>query len=663
MSRSGRSRTGILNLKLKEKKSKRRKQNDVVQDETFIRMAESQSENYYKTFQRNVDFYVGKQNPGFSWDWEIDDWEYGDPTEKRIVVNRILAVIASQNANMMWRNPWFSLLARRSNGLPGDEQRLAAEHALNYVLHSPKNNLLLHARLMLTMAHLGVGFLKATYTPDAPLMDPEKYKEEQYGEIVVMTDPTTGDDMIDFIGGQPKLDSKGAPVRAANGKYVVDNRNPADYFRTDWVHFLDMRIDPEGANDLQEHRRIGERMSWTLEEFMDVEFFEHKDEIVDSARFIQEDGLSRNTRARLEGSNASFNPSDPLDLTPNDRNLARLYGTQIWDTKKRQIRYLVDGFDKLVGKMPYPDYIETSPYSDCKIHEVPGEYWPITEVEAARPLALGYNEMWSGLLTHFRRFKRKYVAKFGMLDETEKAKLADPEDGTVIEFKKGQRSDIGALEDAPLDSSVYSMMARFIDDMSEILGNSPEARGIADSGTATQAAIIERSGTSRDNDKRSTVARCLEHHAKIMLDMMQANMDDYMQVTITGPRGIAFDKRLSAIQITGDFQTKISLSDLEPHDQASERRDLLGIVQVMGPSAFMSPTFTKRFFSAHREDDPQMVDEFVKIAQAMFAAENQAPTSADGGPGGPKQTGQGPQGGQFTQGRSQGRAARTNGGG
>ena len=649
------------NLKLKESKKGKRRHNDVIQDEAFVRMSEAQSENYYKTFQRNIDFYVGKQNPGFSWDWEIDDWDYGDPSEKRIVVNRILAVMASQNANMMWQQPWFQLEARRATGLSGDTQRLAAEHALNYVLQAPKNNFLLHARLMLLMSHLGVGFLKHTYAPDMGI-DPERNKEEQIGEIISVMDPDTGAEIVDFVGGQPKLDSNGEMIRRGRFGFVVDNRNPADYFRTDWVHFLDMRIDPEGANDLQEHRRIAERMSWTLEEFEQVPFFEHKKEIIDSVRFLEEEGLSRNTRARLEGSNASFNPSDPLDLTPNDRNLARLYGTQIWDTQKREIRYIVDGFDKLVAKEKFPPYIETSPYSDCKFHEVPGEYWPITEVEAARPLALGYNEMWSGLLTHFRRFKRKYVAKFGMLDETEKSKLADPDDGTVIEFKKGTRADLGPLEDAPVDPAVYRMMSRFIDDMSEILGNSPEARGIADSETATQAAIIERAGTARDNDKRATVARCLERHAKIVMDSMQYNMDEPMQVTITGPLGKAFSANLSKLQIHGDFNTRISLTELEPHDQGSERRELLGILQIMGPTAFMSPTFSKRFFTAHRFNDPQMVAEFQEIAGAMFAAENQPPTSADGGPGGPKQNGGGPQGSKFAEGRSSGRQARTNGG-
>jgi len=651
----GSGRAGLANARLKDTRKGRRRQNDVRLDETFVRMAEAQSENYFKTFQRNIDFYVGKQNPGFTWDWEIDDWDYGDPTEKRIVVNRILAVLASQNAQIMWQIPWFNLHARRASGLGDDEQREAAEHALNYVLQAPKNNFLLHARLTLLMAHFGVGFLKHTYVPDLGI-DPEKDKPEQLGEVAYEVDPLTGEERIEFVGGTPKLRADGTPIRRGRTKFVVDNRNPADYFRTDWVHFLDMRIDPEGANDLQEHQKIGERMSWTLEEFEAVEFFEHKKEITNALRFVDRDGLSRNTRARLEGSNAAFNPAEPLTLTPNDRHLSRIWGTQIWDLKKREIRYIVDGFDKLVGKMPFPPYIETSPYSDCKIHEVPGEYWPITEIEAARPLALGYNEMWSGLLTHFRRFKRKYISRFGMLDESEKAKLADPDDGVVVEFRKGNRTDIGALEDAPLDPAIYRMMARFIDDMSEILGNSPEARGIADSDTATQAAIIERSGTARDNDKRATVARCLERHAKITLDSMQYNMDERMQVNITGPRGTAFEGRLSRLQIQGDFKTRIDLTELEPHDLAAERQELGNIVSLLGPAAFLAPTFSKRFFTAHRFNDPQMVVEFQQVA-AMLVGQQEGP--GPGSQGGPKQTGQGPEGNRFAEGRSNGRTART----
>ena len=276
---------------------------------------------------------------------------------------------------------------------------------------------------------------------------------------------------------------------------------------------------------------------------------------------------------------------------------------------------------------------------------------------------MGYNEMWSGLLTHFRRFKRKYVARFGMLDEAEKAKLADPDDGTVIEFRKGSRADIGPLDDAPVDSSVYAMMSRFIDDMSEILGNSPESRGIADSDTATQAAIIDRAGSARDNDKRSTIAKCLERHAKITLDSMQANMDQHMQVTITGPRGKAFNARLSRIQITGDFDTKIDLTELEPHDVGSERKELQNIVAIMGPMAFLSPTFGQRFFTAHRFNDPLMVEEFQQIAATLVGGGGEGGGQGGSQAGGQKQTGQGPQGSAAAEGRSAGRSARTNGGG
>jgi hypothetical protein len=140
---------------------------------------------------------------------------------------------------------------------------------------------------------------------------------------------------------------------------------------------------------------------------------------------------------------------------------------------------------------------------------------------------------------------------------------------------------------------------------------------------------------------------------------MQENMDQAMQVTITGPKGIAFDKNLSRIRIQGDFNTKIDLTELEPHDIASERRELMGIVQVMGPAAFMSPTFSKRFFTSFRFNDPQMVEEFQEIAGQMMQAEQ----GSQNPPGGPKPTGQGSQGSRFAEGRSQGRAARTNGGG
>jgi hypothetical protein len=655
-----------------ERRKGRKRADDIKIWQSRIRMAEGHHQPFWSEFVRNEEFYVGKQLGHGDWmdDWAFDEIQSFLRSGRVLIVNRILASLAAQNSNIMWKIPHFNLRARRPLGPQGDRSRQAAESVLNYIMQNPKNNFLLNARLMLLMAEMGYGVLKATYAPDEGT-DPERFKEEEKGELVVEQTPEGL--FVEFMGGQPFIDEDGKPVKRGGRTFLVDNRNPADWFRSEWKHYTDMRHDPEGGNDANDHLWTGERMSWTFEEFMSNEIFEHKDTIKEVAVFMDREGLSRKTRSRLEPRAHTLQHTEGFDPTVQDRDLMRIWGYQLWDHKKRDVLYMVDGFEKPVAKMKYPKWIDVSPYSYAKFHEVPGEFFPIPEVTAARPLAMAYNEMQSMLLTHARRFGRKYVMRKGALSAKEREKFKDPDDGVVVELDRGDPgSSIVPVKDAPLDVSIYRNLERYINDMSEILGSSPEARGISDSETATQAAIIEQRGTARDNDKRGLVGAALEDHAKKMLDCLQHNLDVPMSVAIEGPDGSVFASRqMSKVQIHGDFAVKVDLSELEPHDIRKEKQDLITLLQIMGPQfAFLSPTFTKRFFDAWRWNDPDLSREFQEIAQQMIQMQTdqgQQQQQAGEARGGPKPTGQGPEQGRTTPGRAAGRAERTrvrsNGGG
>lgn len=649
---------------MKQQRKRRKRQNDVRVWQNRLRLAEGHAGPYMREFQRNEDFYAGKQLGSGDW---MDDWAFDDiaamlRSGRVLIVNRILAALAAQNANIMWRVPHFGLRARRPLGPGGDKTRLAAEGVLNYVMNNPKNNFLLHARLMLLMSEMGYGVMKATYTPDEGI-DPEKGREEVLGELVVEQTPDGVN--VEFLGGTPMINPKtGQPIRRGGNKFVVDNRNPADWFRSDWIHYQDMRHDPEGGNDIGDHRWVAQRMSWTFDQFMDNELFKgvHKD-VENTAVFMDKEGLTRKTRSRLEPGTRILDTSmaGNFDPTTVDRDLMRIWGFQCWDIEKQEVVYILDGLEKAAAKEPYPKWIDVSPFSIAKFHEVPGEFYPIPEVTSARPLAMAYNEMQSMLLTHARRFGRKYVSRKGALNATEREKFKDPDDGVVVELERGDPgSSIVPVKDAPLDVAIYRNLERYIADMSEILGSSPESRGIGDADSATQAAIIEQRGTARDNDKRAIVGKALEDHSKKMLDSLQENLDIPMAVQIEGAQGVQFASRsMSRVQIQGDFGTEIDLTELEVRDIRTEKQDLTTLVQILGPDfAFLSPTFTERFFNTWRWNDPQMAQEFVQIAQARVQAQQEEAQSQAQAKGGAKPTGQGPEQGRTTAGRSAGRQAR-----
>ncbi len=649
----------------------RKRQNDVILWENRIQLSEQMYEDFNNEVQRNVDFYRGHQlgSGNDTSDAAFSNLAAYARSGRVLVVNKILASLAAQNSAIMWRRPWHYLRARRVTGLSDEEARWTAEHALNSVLGDPRNNWLQKARLMLLMAEMGIGVLKATYTLHTG-KDPDKDRPERTGRIVNFEDPETGQTVSHFQGGIPRLDKKGQPISRGQGKFLIDQRELSDYYRSDFVHCFNMRFDPEGSNDTQDHLWIAEAVSWTHNEFMDIPFFDYKEQVVRVARTLDRKSLSNKAKRfyKSGGHDPSFEP------TKSDKDLLRYYGFVCWDMRKREVTYIVSGFNKAVAKMKFPPYIDTHPYSIAKLHEDPGEFIPITEVAQARPMARAYNEMHSMLLTHAGRFTRRYVAKEGMFKDIEMEKMKSNDDGNIVQYgKMFSKADFDAVKDAALDPAIYRMMAMYERDMNQITGSSGNSQSTGEaSETATESAIVENRTSNRDTDKRALVAASLQDHANKVLKMMQYTFPEDMLVNAVGPDAVPFQKHVNRAQMSGDFEAWIELSELEPHDARSERADWNEIVQLFGLKIFLSPTLSKRFLESRRNFDPQSVKELQQIAQLALQMEMQAAQgAASGGPeqgteGKPKRPGgakPSQSGGKSFEGRSRGREQRQKGNG
>src|SRR3990172_5277717 len=660
IARSPRYRSGVVAEAVKERvrSTKRKRQDDVTFWEDRLNLGKREAEPYMVEFARNMEFYVGQQEP------VVDPW-MGEPriaSENILTINRILPSLATMNAQIMWRIPWFRVENRQpvlDLAQNPEIRRENAEYTLNYVMQTPRNNLLGNARLMVLSSELAYGALKVTYTPDEG-HDPEAGKPEELGELTVKVDPETGMEVAEIEGGIPKVDPKtGKLMRRGRNKFVLDTRNPSDYYRIDWVDWRDFVHDPEGTNDIHDHRWVAQRFSWSYSDFMENTLFTNKEDIHEAARYIDDTGYNFKTRRLDRGGGrkqVQHNISGPPEDSETD--MMRLWGYQVWDLDAREVVYLVDGYDKLVGREPIYGWVEDLPYVFCKFNEVPGEWFPYPDITAARPLARSYNLSRSLVMTHRKRSKRKYETVKGNLDAQNMEYLKNHEDGQVVIVK--QRGQLGAIEDAKIDPAIYADMDRDILDFSEILGSAPEARGAAQSDTATQAAIIEQRGTARENDKRALVGQALSQAANLMLSALQANLDTQLAVRITGPTGNTWDKMVDRTAIRGDFESKVSITELEPNDERVKEAKLINVLKIMGPQfAFLSPTFTRKFFKAIGDDDPALVQEFQKIAALMLTVGAQKPGSANGGgePGGSKETGQGPEQGRTTGGGRGGRAS------
>lgn len=652
--------TGMMADVIRERAGKE-SHNDVGLWEDRIAIAEAVYAPYGDVFQKNLDFYVGQQ-------WSQSE-AVGATLEKRtlLTINRVLPILAAQNAQIMFRLPWWRVNSRIPEGADGAGPARAAEMALNYVMQHPANDMKAQARLGVLAAHLGYGAWKVTYTPDEGV-DPEKDDEEVWGELIerVGVDPETGQEIPirDILGGVPRINKDGG-MTARGNKILLDTRDVTNFFKVDWVDWRDLRHDPEGGNNFLDHSWMSHRFSWRLDEFMENDLFTNKDGIEAAARMLTEKGLGNKPR-RLQDGGINYGPnlrnsnlSGRITSDSDDMDLARLWGWQIWDFVDRRVKYIIDGHPYMVGNEPIPRWVGHSPYEFLKWHENLGEWYPYTEVEAIRPLIRSYNVLRSVQHDHRRRYVRRYEAQMDMIDEDELEKLKDPSDGTIILVK--QMGKLSPIQDAPLDAQAYSDSEIDIRDTGEIAGSTPEARGTAQGETATQASIQERRGGARENDKRELLADALVKIGGKMLNAMQANLDSPLAVRIVGPSGEAWQSHVTRTDILGDFQLKIDISELEPNDVATERGQLLQLAQIFGPVAFQSPRFITRIARNFNMQDPQMVDELVAIFQALAeqqAAQAEAERGEGQRPGSPQPSQNTIEGGGGSEGRQAGRIAR-----
>jgi len=436
----------------------------------------------------------------------------------------------------------------------------------------------------------------------------------EYGKIVHSVDEQ-GQEKMDVQGGNPKLDKNGNIIIRSGNRVLLDSRNIAKEYDATFVDFRMCAFDPEGTNDFLDSRRFAQRKTWTYDEFLSNTMLTNKENIAEQIKMVDDRemnymGTRRSTR-RLDSRPGSTGLYSSRRTSATERDMSRLWGWQIWDFEKHVVVYMVDDYDKLVGVEPIPRYIDHSPYTWLKFNEVLSEFLPYPDVTAARPVARAYNRSRSQRLTHQARSTRKYEIGKNSIDGPNMEVLKFGEDMSVVVTKTG--NNLKPIDSAPLESSIYDD-ERNIADMSEIMASAPEARGSAQSGTATQAQIVENRGTLGEEDKRLLVSICLSEFATKTYNCIQATMDQSMAVRINGPKGNAWQRSVAPSEITMDAEATCDVLDLRPHNEATERADSSQILQTLGPAAFLSKTFSRWFWKVRRVEDPAMRDELEKVS-------------------------------------------------
>jgi len=247
----------------------------------------------------------------------------------------------------------------------------------------------------------------------------------------------------------------------------------------------------------------------------------------------------------------------------------------------------------------------------------------------------------SRILTHRKRFNRKYTANIALLPEDpdeEIAKLEAGEDGTVI--KVTQSDAIEPIKDAPLDQqTTYVELATLNQDMIELFGGShDEARGIAGAESATQAGILDKRLEMKEGDAMSMVIDFVRTIARKLDQLVQVNITKEQAVRITGgPQGEFWElvRPTDYDDVKGEYEYAVNVGATIPRLPAMERTQWIAFLTLLSnfPHLLTAKHMLKRMAEMHHIEDDTMIEELYQLGKQIMGGQAPMPGKTGSQPG------------------------------
>lgn len=544
-----------------------------------------------------LQYFEGQQNPGYN----AEEW---------ITVNKIYSHMMAQLPALYSIDPYFYIKLKKT--YKPDVQDIASyeekgkirQAMLNYL--KTELNLKTKARLSIQDAFFSLGVIKTRFSADA-------IENPQAGKPILDED---GKPLKDENTGEQLLQPDTLPV---NKEYIISR-----------IHPDDMLWDIDASTLPDTWSFIAEMIKMTR------------------ADALKDKRFKRSTINTMPGFNpesaeykkkwfnwASYNGEQQQN---KDSDLLIFY--EIYDLKNRQMLMIGQGADDYVIKpRGLPPGIEDHPYSFLRFVLRDKSPYPIPPMSQGLDQQKEYNLSRSRIVTHRKRFNRKYTAVQAMLnDASDLSKLENGEDGTVI-IVNGHNA-IEPIRDAPMDQQTYTELALLNNDMVEIFGNPDSARGVGSADSATEAAILDTRLEVREGDRKSLVVDFIIDIARKLDQLIEANLDTDQAVRITGPEG---DKWIKVTaddyeKIEGEFEYSVNIGSTQPRIPDIERSQLIAFmsqVVIPMPHILQSPNLMKKLAEMFHIEDEAILEELRQLGLKILSGQQPMPGQSGTPPNNP----------------------------
>lgn len=542
------------------------------------------------------DYFEGKQNPG-------------EPTNEWITINKVYSHLMAQLPILYSLDPYFYVKLKKSYSInPSDialwDQRGTIRQAyLNYL--KIELELKDHARLAIQDAHFAYGVLKVRRCSEQ--------KEHEHA-------------------GEPMLDDNNKPMMGQDGAPLVypDTIPVNERYESERVHPDDMLWD-EDAGPLQKSWGwLGQHICMSKEDALEDPRFNKR--VIKALKGKSRDASQDGTKGgMLDKIVAPFKGENAADLF--------LDFWEIYDLDNKEwLMYVEGGTDLAVDPKPLPPGVEGHPFAILRFtlnHKSP---YPIPPLFNMLDPQKEYNLARSRILTHRKRFNRKYevvVANIGDNADGEIAKMEAGDDGTCV--RVNVPGTFHPIQDAPLDQMNYSELALLNNDMTEMSGTPDNARSVASADSATEASLLDKRLEIREGDRMSMVVDWITNWARKMDQLVQCYIDKDEAVKITGPQGENWQvvRQTDYEQIDGEYEYSVNIGASQPRLPDIERAQLIAFISqvlIPFPHILTSPVLMKRFAELFHIEDEAFVSQLVAIGKQIMSGQMPFPGQQGGGP-------------------------------
>jgi hypothetical protein len=547
----------------------------------------------FKT-QMGRDYFEGRQNPGYP----ADEW---------ITVNKIYSHLQAQLPLLYSMDPYFYVKLKKSfqidpTSIAQMEQKGKIRQAmLNYLkgeLHLKEK-----ARLGIQDAHFEYGILKVRRASDSK-------KHPHAGKPITNED---GEEVKDPETGAAMVYPEQLPV---NERYELCRVHPCDFLFDEDAGPLE-----DSWGWLAHHRCMSK-----AEALKDPTFNKK------AVRSIQ--GKARSDEGKKEKGGLL---TRLFSGTRENQEEIFIDVWEVYDLKKREFLTLAeDAEDLLIEPRTCPPGIEKHPFSILRFTLRDNSPYPIPPVSPALDPQKEYCLSRSRRLTHRKRFNRKYeVVTNKLVDpDTAMSKIESGEDGTCIEVQMA--GAVNPIQDAPLDQQEIIELQMMNSDLVEALGTPGNARGVADSDSATEASILDKRLEVREGDRLSMVVDWIVDIARKLDMLVQTHIDKDEAVRITGPQGEFWQvvKEADYGGIQGEFEYSVNLGASQPRLPDIERSQWIAFmsqVVIPFPHILTSPSIMKRMAEMFHLEDEAAIEEFRQLGLKIMSGQMPMPGGQGGG--------------------------------